>query len=55
MSGAVGGWGEWVDECVHGEIKYAHMCHSCPVYLVSSYGVSSCGMCQAVHVTGGEG
>lgn len=46
--------GEWVDECVHGEIKYAYMCHSCPVYLVSSNGVSSCGLCQAVHVTRGE-
>lgn len=44
-----------MDECVWGEITYAHMCHSCPVCLVTPSGVSLCGVCQPVRVTGGEG
>lgn len=43
----------WMSVCVGGKIKYAYMCHSHPVYLVSSFDVSPCGMCQPVHVTGG--
>lgn len=30
------------------EIKYVYVCHCHPVYLASSYGVSSCGVCQPV-------